>query len=178
MIIKVLENKELGIKYKSKLSQEETIVSAIAFVNNTDLVAEGENIEEIMQQMLHNYNDLYAVTGGLIEHNKSMYFAWKWQWKQGNKEIINQKVKIRINNEQVKEVSCEMSEKTLGVYMSPSMKWDKQFQSMVDKMREAIYKLRNIEIAASIAHLFYNAYLIKKAYFGSGILTISEQQEE
>ena len=78
----------------------------------------------------------------------------------------------------MKEVSCEKSEKTLGVYMSPSMKWEKQFQSIMEKMREAVYKLRNIEIATSTAHLFYNAYLIKKAYFGSGVITIPEQQEE
>ena len=49
---------------------------------------------------------------------------------------------------------------------------------MMEKMREAVYKLRNIEIVPATAHLFYNAYLIKKVYFGSGVLTISEQQEE
>ena len=45
---------------------------------------------------------------------------------------------------------------------------------MVEKMKEAIYKLRNIEIATSTAHLYYNAYLIKKIYFGSRVLTLSE----
>ena len=48
---------------------------------------------------------------------------------------------------------------------------------MIEKMKEATYKLRNIEIATSTAHLYYNAYLIKKAYFGTGVLTLSEQQE-
>ena len=61
--------------------------------------------------------------------------------------------------------------------MSPSLKWEGQFKAMVEKMKEAIYKLRNIEIAAPIAHLYYNAYLIKKVYFGSGVMSLTEQQE-
>ena len=39
-------------------------------------------------------------------------------------------------------------------------------------MKEAIHKLANTEIIASIAHLFYNAYLIKKVYFGSWIIIL------
>ena len=49
---------------------------------------------------------------------------------------------------------------------------------MIEKMKEAIYKLRNIEIAALVASLYYNAYLIKKVYFGSGVLSLSEKQEQ
>ena len=62
--------------------------------------------------------------------------------------------------------------------MSPSLKWEGQFKAMVEKMKEAIYKLRNIEIAAPIAHLYYDAYLIKKIYFGSGVMSLTEQQEK
>ena len=81
MIIKVLEKEELGIKYKSKLSQKEMMILAIAFVDDTDLVAEGTNIEVMMEEMLQKYNDLHIATGGLIEQNKSTYFAWKWKWR-------------------------------------------------------------------------------------------------
>jgi len=178
MIIKVLEKNEMGVKYVSKLSRDEIIISAIAFVDDTDLVIDGDDLQERMQRMLQQYNDLYTATGGLIEQNKSMFFAWQWKWTQGNKRILDKKVTITINNEQVKERPCEESEKTLGVYISPSMKWVKQFQSMMEKMREAVFKLSNIEIVPATAHIFYNAYLTKKVYFGSGIFTISEQQED
>ena len=46
MIIKVLENEKLGIKFKSKMSQLETLTSAIAFVDDEDLVAEGKEVEK------------------------------------------------------------------------------------------------------------------------------------
>ena len=67
MIIKVLENEKLGIKYKSKLTQMEMIISAIAFVDDTDLVAEGKEIEKKIVEMLQTYADLHRATGGLIE---------------------------------------------------------------------------------------------------------------
>jgi len=49
---------------------------------------------------------------------------------------------------------------------------------MIEKMKEAIYKLRNIEIAVPVASLYYNAYLIKKVNFGSGVLSLTEKQEQ
>ena len=38
-------------------------------------------------------------------------------------------------------------------------------------------KLRKVEIAAPIAHLCCDAYLIKKVYFGSGVMSLTEKQE-
>ena len=46
---------------------------------------------------------------------------------------------------------------------------------MVEKMKDAIFKLRKVETAALIAHLYYNAYLIKKVYFGSGVMSLIEK---
>ena len=57
MIIKVLENEKLGMKCKSKLTQMEMIMSAIAFVNDADLIAEGKEVEKKMLEMLQNYDD-------------------------------------------------------------------------------------------------------------------------
>jgi len=177
MITKVLENEKLGMKFKSKMSQLEMLMSAIAFVDDVDLVADGKEVEKKMIEMLQTYDDLHTATGGLIEQSKSKYFAWKWKWKQGNKIIEDIKVNISINNVKVNEVSCKKSEKTLGVHLSPSMKWEGQFKAMVSKMKEATYKLGKVEIAAPIAHMCYNAHLIKKVYFGSGVMSITEQQE-
>ena len=127
--------------------------------------------------MLQTYDDLHAARGELIEQSKSKYFVWKQKWKQGNKIIEDIKVNISINNIEVKEVLCKKSEKTLGVHVSPLIKWEDQFNVMVEKMKEVIYKLRKVEIAALIAYLYYNAYLIKKVHFGSGVMALTEKQE-
>ena len=77
--------------------------------------------------MLQNYNDLHTATGRLLEQSKSTYFAQRWKGKQGNKEIINRKVNIRINNKKVKEVLHNQSEKnSQHIYKS------------IDEMRKAI----------------------------------------
>ena len=52
IIIIVLEKDELGIKYRSKISEQEMMISAIAFVDDTDLVAEGKEAETMMKKML------------------------------------------------------------------------------------------------------------------------------
>ena len=66
LIIKVLENKGLGMKFKSELIELVILLSAIAFVDNTDLVAEGNDDEQIIVDMLQIRNDLHVATGGLI----------------------------------------------------------------------------------------------------------------
>ena len=73
------------MKFGSKLTKVMEFIAAIAFVDDTDLVAEGNDGEQMMLEMLQTYDDLHTATGGLIEQNKSKYFAWKWKWRQGNK---------------------------------------------------------------------------------------------
>ena len=76
LIIKVLEKKGLGMKFGSKLTKEMALIAAIAFVDDTDLIAEGIDAEIMMNLMLKTCDDLHAATGGCIEQNKSKFFAW------------------------------------------------------------------------------------------------------
>ena len=75
--------------------------------------------------MLKIYNELYSATGGYIEDKKCKYYAWIWKQKQGNKIIVNKKVDIEVNNKKVKGISCDKSERILGVHMSLSLIWNK-----------------------------------------------------
>ena len=177
LIIKQLEKRNLGVEMTSKVTNHNELISAIAFVDDTDLVVEGENVEEKMNMMLNIYNKLYAATGGFIEVNKCNYFAWQWKWSQGQKKIVNRNATIELEKHKINEVECTKSIKTLGIYMTPAMTWSKQFSQMVEKMRDAINKLANTELLPSIAHLYYNAYLIKKVYFGCGVMTLDKNQE-
>jgi len=177
LIIRQLEKQQFGVKMHSRMNNMNELISAVAFVDDTDLVVEGVEVEKMMNEMLATYERLYAATGGAIEFGKSKYYAWQWKWYQGLKKIKNLKVKIELNDHEINSVKCEESTKTLGVYMTPTLSWSSQFKQMVDKMKEAIHKLANTEIMASTAHIFYNAYLIKKVYFGCGIVTLEPNQE-
>ena len=48
---------------------------------------------------------------------------------------------------------------------------------MINRIKEAIRRLKNTVIAVSTASMYYNMYLIKKVYYGGGILTINKKQE-
>ena len=65
------------MKFKSKLSQLVMLTSAIVFVDDAELATKGNEVEQMMVDMLQKCDDLHIATGGLIEKNKSKYFAWK-----------------------------------------------------------------------------------------------------
>ena len=54
---------------------ERVLIAAIAFVDNTDLVVDGNETERKMQLMLKIYDDLYTAIGGHIEEDKSKFFV-------------------------------------------------------------------------------------------------------
>ena len=49
---------------------------AVAFVDNTDLIIDGEDTEYKIQLMLKIYNDLYLAIGGYIKDAKGKFYAW------------------------------------------------------------------------------------------------------
>ena len=68
------------------------------FVDDADLMTNGEQDITKMQKILTLYDKLFRATNGLIEIEKSMFFAWKWQWKQGQKAIKHREVEMKIRN--------------------------------------------------------------------------------
>ena len=59
--------------------------------------------------------------------------------------------------------------------MSLSLKRNKYYKIIKEKMREVIHNLKNTKLAINNASMFYNMYLIKKVYLGAGIMSILEQ---
>ena len=90
------------------------------------------------------------------------------------KTIKNIKEKVVINGIELEKVDCTKNVKTLGVAMEPSITWDSQFVEMVNKMKDAISKLKHTEIFVSTASMYYNMYLCKKVFYGSGIVSINK----
>ena len=53
----------------------------VLFVDDTDLITNGEQDIVKMQKILSMYDKLFRATNGLIEIEKSIFFAWRWHWK-------------------------------------------------------------------------------------------------
>ena len=131
-----------------------------------------------MQSMLIEYDDLHSATGGHVENNKTNLFSWKYVWKQGIRVAVKVPVEIVLNNVKLKELEVKEANRSLGVYMAPTLKWEKQFAIMVDKLNEAMSKLKKVPISIVNAHLYYNMYLLRRVYFGCGIMQLMPNQEK
>ena len=86
------------------------------------------------------------------------------------------KCELKVNKKIIKQLSTKDAIRTLGVYMCPQVQWKDQFKAMKDKMIELIAKLNNTEIKPHLMHPYFNAYLLKKVFFGCGVMKISKQQ--
>jgi len=124
LIIKQLEKKNLGIEFLSKTTQVNTLVAAVSFVDNNDLAVDGDNSKVRMQKIVDLYDTLYKAIGGFSQEEKSKFYSWKWVWQQGRKRMKVVKVVIKINNKPIKQLGPKDEEKTLGINIGPSLKWD------------------------------------------------------
>jgi len=59
--------------------------------------------------------------------------------------------------------------------MTPSMKSNEQFDSMRERMYEAMAKLNSIVMKPQLVYLNFNAYLIKKVFFGYRIIKLQKE---
>ena len=60
-----------------------------------------------------------------------MMHSWKWK----NNKIAEAPMSTATNEEKIKTVSVRNSEKTLGVYVSPSLSWKDEFEYTKQKLR-------------------------------------------
>ena len=178
IIIRVIENNLLGVLCINKISKEIIQCAAIAFADDTDFMTDGEEAQSQMQEMLNTCNRLHGATGGQIEETKTTYHSWQWRWKQGQKTIKNVEKELEINNIKLTQTNVQESVKTLGVHMSPTLSWIKQYEMMKEKMHKAMSKLRSTPITIANAYVYFNMYLITSVYFGCRVLTLNPKQEE
>ena len=161
------------MKFTAPIREEEEQYVSISFVDDTDLITEGDDSEDKMQEIINSYESLHEATGGKIEGRKTKYYAWKWKLGQGRRVMHQVKIKLKINGQTLEQLNVKETKKTLGTCIGPSLKWDKQFEKMREKMIVAIKKLKNTPMTVANTFIYYNMYLIKQVYFGSGILMLT-----
>ena len=81
LIIKLIEKEKVEIQLKLVITKIEEGIIVVLFIDDTDMISEGDTAREKMQKMLEIYNRLYLATRRYIEDKKCKYFAWIWKWK-------------------------------------------------------------------------------------------------
>ena len=74
LVIKPIEDQNIGIIMKGSISKEAESETVVAFVDDTDFATSGDNAEYKMQAIINLYNKYYIATGGYIEHSKTVFY--------------------------------------------------------------------------------------------------------
>ena len=61
----------------------------------------GEQDEIKMKKIIEMHNKLFSATNRLIEIDKSKFYAWKWHWREGQKVIKQQNIKLDMKSQQL-----------------------------------------------------------------------------
>lgn len=51
--------------------------ASVAFVDDNDVITDGENVKENMKLIKTEYNNLHSATGGRIEKEKSKFYVYQ-----------------------------------------------------------------------------------------------------
>lgn len=116
-----------------KVARKNIQCVAIAFADDTDFMTEGEDAQTQMQEILDVHNRMCASAGGQIEEVKTSFYAWQSKWKQGQKVAHNIDKELTVNKRKIKQTDADEGIKTLGVRMTPALKWVKQYEMMKEK---------------------------------------------
>ena len=86
------------MKFESQVNGDIILKVSVAFVDDNDMVADGEDVEEDMKTILDDYNNLHSATGGYIEEQKSKFYTYQWKIRLGKKVIQNVQKMVEIND--------------------------------------------------------------------------------
>ena len=126
-----------------------------------------------MQEILDIYSELYQATRGKIQGEKTFSFCWRQRWKNGKREAEDILIKVKIDDKILEQKPIIKQVRTLGVHLSPSIKWNTQFMVMIEKIISAVSKLKQMTINPHLTYLAFNIYMMKSVYFGCGIVELS-----
>ena len=94
------------------------------------------------------------------------------------KEIEELSDTLVVHEEQIQPIETHKITRKLGVQMTPTLNWKRQFEIMKNKLNLSISKLMQTNVNPFQAAMYYNTYVIKSVYFGCSIVELTNKQEE
>ena len=87
-------------------------------------------------------------------------------------------VELKVRNKSTTQLLAKEAVRTLGVHACPQLQWEEEFKVMKEKMIKSIAKLKNTEIKPYLMCLYFNMCLLKKFFFGSGVIKLLKRQSK
>ena len=110
-MLKMLENKKLGIIIVSKSNRKAKQRVVIACIDDVDLCSSVENSKKKTQEIASFCIKMHEATGWKVQKEKVVVCSWKWK----DNHVTNVNVEIKLKEEVVKQRMVNESVKTLGV---------------------------------------------------------------
>ena len=175
VILKILATYEPGVMMVASISLIVTIVTAIMYVDDTDIFVmkkERESLDSLilrMQKILDTWTNALWVTGGVLRPEKCWWmlidFKWKgseWRYITKEDEEVNIWVpdhrKIRTK---VQQIDSHESKTTLGVVIAGDGSMEGQKQKLLKTSMEWANKMEKAYLYKSEANLAINTTLAR-----------------
>jgi len=87
-----------------------------------DFTTNGKDCKEKIQAIIEKYKSLYEVMGSFVQYEKTSYYCWNWQRKNGILWVNNKVIELKGNERLIAQRLVKEASRTLGMYIIPSMK--------------------------------------------------------
>ena len=76
----------------------------------------------------------------------------------------------------LKQLGTKDTIRILGLFMNPSLRWDKQYKVMLDKLKQSITALMSSKINTFQAFIYFNMYMMRSMYFRCYMIDINKMR--
>jgi hypothetical protein len=180
-----------------------TNITGVSFVDDTSLAATSEyqydpalssdqNQQEETRHMVHklgrlgqHWERLLFTTGGAINLQKSHWYLMTWLWKNGIPHLASIQQALgdlslttgyNKHHEIVPRLQPSTSFRTLGVYIAPSGRQNKQAQILRQHSENYQSKVKKASFTSDEAYLSYMSYLRPRLIYPLPCSLLTQQQ--
>lgn len=140
-----------------------------------------DTITTNMNKFFQSWEGLLISTGGKLSMEKCVPYAWEWRNVKGKRKIINKKVKIctETENIQIKQKQITEATKYLGIHMCPENTYKKEFETHKDEEKQFVKYIQQETLtqpeAWTTLHAIWNP---KVRYYAPIVIFTDEHWEE
>ena len=84
---------------------------------------------------------------------------------------------LMVHGSQIEQIDVKIGTRTLGVYVTPTLKLTTPFEKLRTKVIEAMGKLMSVSLTFQETVMCYNFHVLSSIHYGCGITTLNEKEE-
>ena len=186
VILRALREAGYGIKFINAITNEAYQLAALAFVDDSDLIQDGETVEiayDLMVKSMKFWEDMIKETGGCLAPDKSKWYLIDYVWKKGKFKCIDPLMgcDLTATTKTGEVVSLQRllateSMEMLGIWMSPDGNNRAQIEAMRRKTNEWTDKVRTKYITREEARVSIQISLRSSLAYPLPTLTLQEHE--